>query len=76
MVCFLVVTSQVLSSLTSSITSIPFTTIDGFDSDPFKDLFIDETTIPSFPSNNDLFMSLGKNTMKGATKAIGCQILS
>ncbi len=76
MVCFLIVTFQVLSNLTSSVKYVPLMTIGGFDNDPFKDLFIDEATRPSFPNNNDLFMSFGKNTMKGATKGIRCQILS
>jgi hypothetical protein len=53
MACFSIVTSQVPSSLTSSTTFVPLMTVDGFDNDPFKDLFVDEAARLTSPSNND-----------------------
>jgi hypothetical protein len=70
MACFSVVTSQVSSGVTSSATSVPLMTVDGSDSDPFKDLFVDEAARPSFPSNNDLFMSLSSEIVRAGKEPL------
>jgi hypothetical protein len=58
------------SSLTSLTTFVPLMTIDGFDNDPFKDLFVDEYARPSYPNNNDQFMSLSSKIVRASKQPL------
>jgi len=70
MACFSGVISQVPSSLTSSTTFVPLMIVDGFDNDPFKDLFVDEVARPFYPNNNDRFMSLSSKIVRASKQPL------
>jgi len=70
MACFSGVISQVPSSLTSSTTFVPLMIVDGFDNDPFKDLFVNEVARPFYPNNNDRFMSLSSKIVRASKQPL------
>jgi hypothetical protein len=44
--------------------------VDGFDNDPFKDLFVDEVARPFYPNNNDRFMSLSSKIVRASKQPL------